>query len=97
MKRLTSLIVMFAFSLSINVSANELIFQCSTQNNKLISIYQDGDGLTYKFGKKNSKPEMVLTKKKEQLNITQEIPVGTGLNSSVEFRNGNYSYTIKES
>jgi shikimate kinase len=97
MKLLISLIVIFASSLSINAGANELIFKCSTQNKKSISIYQDGDSLTYKFGKENSKPDMDLTKNKDQLNITQEIPVGTGLNSSVEFKNGIYSYTINES
>lgn len=97
MKLLISLIAILASSLSIDANANELIFKCSTQNNKSISIYQDGDSLTYKFGKKNSKPEMDLTKNKEQLSITQEIPVGTGLNSSVAFKNGNYSYTINES
>lgn len=88
---------MLASSLSINANANEPMFKCSTQNNKTISIYQDGNNLTYKFGRKNSKPEMDLTKNKEQLSITQEIPVGTGLNSSVEFKNGIYSYTINES
>lgn len=31
------------------------------------------------------------------MNITQEIPVGTGLNSSIEFKNGIYSYTVTES
>lgn len=97
MKLLISLIAMLASSLSINANANELMFKCSTQNNKTISIYQDGNSLTYKFGRKNSKPEMDLTKNKEQLSITQEIPVGTGLNSSVEFKNGIYSYTINES
>ncbi|EHN8829013.1 hypothetical protein L8P91_06925 [Enterobacter bugandensis] len=97
MKLLISLIAMLASSLSINANANELMFKCSTQNNKTISIYQDGNNLTYKFGRKNSKPEMDLTKNKEQLSITQEIPVGTGLNSSVEFKNGIYSYTINES
>lgn len=97
MKLLISLIGLLASSLSINANANDLIFKCSTQNNKTISIYQDGNSLTYKFGRKNSKPEMDLTKNKEQLSITQEIPVGTGLNSSVEFKNGIYSYTINES
>lgn len=97
MKLLISLIAMLASSLSINANANKLMFKCSTQNNKTISIYQDGNNLTYKFGRKNSKPEMDLTKNKAQLSITQEIPVGTGLNSSVEFKNGIYSYTINES
>lgn len=97
MKLLISLIVILTSSLSINASANELVFKCSTKNNKLISIYQDGRNLTYEFGKKDSKPEIELTKNKDQLNITQEIPVGTGLNSSVEFKNGIYSYTINES
>lgn len=66
MKLLISLIAMLASSLSINANANELMFKCSTQNNKTISIYQDGNNLTYKFGRKNSKPEMDLTKNKEQ-------------------------------
>jgi hypothetical protein len=97
MKYLIALAMMVAFSLSTNVSAHELIFKCSTENNKSVSVYQDGRNLIYTFGKKNSKPEIELTRNKEQLSITQEIPVGTGLNSSIEFKNGIYSYTITES
>ncbi|MCK1970392.1 hypothetical protein ACP26F_15760 [Franconibacter pulveris 1160] len=94
MKLLISLIAILASSLSINARANELIFKCSTQNNKSISIYQDGYNLTYKFGKKFQTRNGF---NKKHLSITQEIPVGTGLNSSVEFKNGIYSYTINES
>ncbi|USR59824.1 hypothetical protein NFJ01_16350 [Lelliottia amnigena] len=97
MRCLITLAIMAVFSLSTNVSAHELIFKCSTENNKSISVYKDGENLTYTFAKKNTQPEMELTRKKEQLSITQEIPVGTGLNSSIEFKNGIYSYTITES
>lgn len=97
MRPLISMFVMIASLLSTNSSASDLIFKCSTENNKSISVYIDGKNITYKFGKKDSKPEIELKRKKEQLNITKEIPVGTGLNSSIEFKNGIYSYTITES
>lgn len=97
MRPLISILVTIAFLLSTNASASDLIFKCSTENNKSISVYVDGKNITYKFGRKDSKPEIELKRKKEQLNIKQEIPVGTGLNSSIEFKNGIYSYTITES
>lgn len=97
MKYLNTLAMMVVFLLSTNASAHELIFKCSTEKDKSILVYKDGQNLTYTFGKKSSKPEIKLTRNKEQLSIMQEIPVGTGLNSSIEFKNGIYSYTITES
>lgn len=97
MNKLMSFITVFWGMLTINVYAQDMVFKCSTPNNKEISLYQDGDILTYRFGKDSSKPDIEIKRSLQRLNITQETPVGTGLNSTVEFKNGIYSYTVNES
>jgi len=97
MNKLIYFPIIFSGMLTINVYAQEMIFECLTSNNKVISIYQDGDDITYKFGKTNSKPDIMIKRKLQKLNIKQETPVGSGLDSSIEFKNGTYSYTINES
>ncbi|MCQ4104440.1 hypothetical protein NOG67_06325 [Erwinia persicina] len=95
-KLITCLIFLFGMLVA-NVYAQDMVFKCSASNNRKISVYQDGDILTYKFGKDSSKPDIEIKRGLQKLNIIKEVPVGTGLNSSVEFKNGIYSYTINES
>jgi len=97
MNKLIYFLIFFSGRLTINVYAQEMVFECLTSKNKAVSLYQDGDDITYKFGKTNSKPDIIIKRKLQKLNIKQEIPVGSGLDSSIEFKNGTYSYTINES
>jgi hypothetical protein len=97
MNKLIYFPIIFSGMLTINVYAQEMVFECLTSNDKAVSLYQDGDDITYKFGKTNSKPDIIIKRKLQKLNIKQEIPVGSGLDSSIEFENGTYSYTINES
>lgn len=97
MNKLIYFPIIFSGMLTINVYAQEMVFEYLTSNDKAVSLYQDGDDITYKFGKANSKPDIMIKRKFQKLNIKQETPVGSGLDSSIEFKNGTYSYTINES
>lgn len=97
MNKILSFLIVLMGTLAINAFAKGAVFKCITSNNKIISLYQNGDVLTYKFGKNSSKPDIEIKRKLKELNITIEMPQGTGLDSSVEFKNGIYSYTINES
>ena len=97
MNKLIYFPIIFSGMLTINVYAQEMVFECLTSNNKAVSLFQDGDDITYKFGKTNSKPDIMIKRKLQKLNIKQETPEGSGLDSSIEFKNGSYSYTINES
>jgi len=77
-----------------NANANDLVFKCTTDNNKQVSLYRDGENIKYIFGKKNSKPELEIIRKKSDVQIDLEDPEGGGLSNSVEVKNGVYSYQL---
>lgn len=80
-----------------HAQGNELIFKCITDNGKQIEAHKKNNLVHYSFGRPNVKPELELTKKAEDLNITLETPAGSGLNSTIEIKNGIYSYHLTES
>ncbi|MEP9008064.1 hypothetical protein [Enterobacter bugandensis] len=82
------------FSMNANANANDLVFKCTTNNNKQVSLYRDGENIKYIFGKKNSKPELEIIRKKSDVKIDLEDPEGGGLSNSVEVKNGAYSYQL---
>lgn len=82
------------FSMNANANANDLVFKCTTDNNKQVSLYRDGENIKYIFGKKNSKPELEVIRKKSDVQIDLEDPDGGGLSNSVEVKNGAYSYQL---
>lgn len=88
------LISMSLIMLSINANANDLVFKCTTDNNKQVALYRDGKTIKYTFGKKNSKPELELIKNESDVQIDLEDPEGGGLSNSVEIQNGEYSYQL---
>ncbi|HEM7146957.1 TPA: hypothetical protein U2I65_003975 [Providencia stuartii] len=54
----------------------------------------------YQFGKPNQKPDIVITKKPEQLKgryLNPKGDTGTAQIYEMDFRNGNYTYTISSS
>ncbi|MBB3307564.1 MULTISPECIES: hypothetical protein [unclassified Enterobacter] len=73
--------------------ANILNFKYSIDNNKYIALYSDKKNITYTFEKKE-KPEIVVKKDRKEVNFDLENPDGGGLSSSIEIRNGNYSYQL---
>lgn len=77
-----------------NANANDLVFKCTTDNNKQVALYRNGDSIQYIFGKKNSKPELELIRKESDVQIDLEDPEGGGLSNSVEIKNGAYSYQL---
>lgn len=82
---------------AIDVYAKDLVFKCSTLYGEEILLYQQGDMIKYKFGKAGLKPDIEIIMDPNELDMTQEIPEGTGLNSAIEFKNGAYSYVVNES
>ncbi|MNQ30697.1 hypothetical protein D3C85_440460 [compost metagenome] len=81
-------------ALSISANASELVFKCMTDNNKQVALYRDGKTIKYSFGKKNSKPELEITRNESDVQIDLEDPEGGGLSNSVEIHNGAYSYQL---
>lgn len=84
----------FLVTFSINVNANGLVFKCTTDNNKEVTLSRDGGDIKYTFGRKNSKPELELIRKESDVQIDLEDPEGGGLSNSVEIKNGKYSYQL---
>lgn len=74
--------------------ATILNFKCSIDNNKYIALYSDKETITYTFGKTKEEPDIVVKKDRKEVNFDFENPDGGGLSSSIEIRNGNYSYQL---
>lgn len=84
-------------ALSFNSSANDLIFKCTTKNNKEIKLYKNGNTIQYSFGKIGAKPELELNKRKEELDVNLENLSGRYATNSIEIKNGIYSYRLTTS
>lgn len=97
MKLILFLIPLLFTAVSINASEQTVVFQCLTEGNKQINISSNNSVVTYTFGRQGVKPEIKLNRMLEQLDIELEIPVATGLNNSIKFNNGIYSYLLTES
>ncbi|MFW0697063.1 hypothetical protein [Pantoea sp. R13S299] len=81
-------------ALTFNVSANEPIFKCKLNKNKQLILYKNTNSITYSFGKIGFKPELELSRKKEQIDIDLENLSGRYATNSIEFTNGKFSYKI---
>lgn len=84
-------------SLSVNANNNNLIFTCSIANNKQILLYKDDNKIIYSFGKTKQKPEIILTREKNELNIKLGDFSGRYASNSIEIKNGSYVYKLATS
>ncbi|MEX9948435.1 hypothetical protein AB7X11_07950 [Providencia alcalifaciens] len=76
------------------------VFQCVNKNQKQVNISLVNEQYIYQFGKLNQRPDIVITRKSEQLEGRYLNPKGdTGAAQiyEMDFRNGNYTYTISSS
>lgn len=76
------------------------VFQCVNKSQKKVNISLVNGEYVYQFGKLNQEPDITLTKKPEQLEgryLTPKGDTGTALIYEMDFRNGNYIYTISSS
>jgi hypothetical protein len=90
----TAFIPFVLTALTFNAHANDLIFKCKFKNDRQVSLYKDADNITYSFGKIESKPDLKLKTKKDQLNINLENLSGRYATNSIEIKNGTYSYKL---
>lgn len=76
------------------------VFQCVNKNQKQVNISLVNEQYIYQFGKLNQKPDIVITRKPEQLEgryLNPKGDTGTAQIYEMDFRNGNYTYTISSS
>lgn len=76
------------------------VFQCANKNQKQVNISLVNEQYIYQFGKLNQKPDIVITRKPEQLEgryLNPKGDTGTAQIYEMDFRNGNYTYTISSS
>ena len=74
------------------------VFQCVNKSQKKVNISLVNGEYVYQFGKQG--PDITLTKKPEQLEgryLTPKGDTGTAQIYEMDFRNGNYIYTISSS
>lgn len=76
------------------------VFQCVNKNQKKVNISLANGQYIYQFGKLNQKPDITMVRKPEQLAARYLTPKGDRFNGKiyeVDFRNGDYTYTISSS
>lgn len=73
--------------------ANEVLFFCRTENNKLIELYDFGETIQYSFGPEDA-PEIVLNVPRDQAATYQWAGVGRSIYYSVEIPNQNTVYNV---
>lgn len=76
------------------------VFQCVNKNQKQVNISLVNEQYIYQFGKLNQEPDIVITRKPEQLEgryLNPKGDTGTAQIYEMDFRNGNYTYTISSS
>ncbi|MDF7681759.1 hypothetical protein PT300_14675 [Enterobacteriaceae bacterium ESL0689] len=80
-----------------HASANDLIFRCDVKNHKQINLYKNSDDIIYSFGKAGKKPELKLSRKKQQIITNFEALSGRYATNSIIIKNGNYGYRLTTS
>lgn len=80
-----------------HASANDLIFKCDVKNHKQINLYKKSDDVIYSFGKAGEKPELELSRKKQQIVTNFEASSGRYATNSIIIINGNYGYRLTTS
>jgi len=78
-------------------SANDLIFKCDVKNHKQIILHTKSGDVIYSFGRTGGKPELELSRKKQQIETNFENLSGRYATNSIIIRNGNYSYRLTTS
>lgn len=76
------------------------VFQCVNKNQKQVNVSLVNEQYIYRFGKLNQEADILITRKPEQLEGRYFNPKGdTGVAQiyEMDFRNGNYTYTISSS
>lgn len=80
-----------------SVFANNIIFECKTDNGKNISVSQIGDEYEYTFGTSEKKPELSFRNKSNDVeHITPDDGdySGSFLYTSLKMKNGIYTYEV---
>ncbi|GEM_PF-978449 len=95
--RLAFFIPLASIVLIFNAHANDLIFKCKFKNSKQVSLYKKSSSIIYSFGKPNSKPELQLQKKRDEIDTNLENLSGRYATNSIKIKNGNYSYKLTTS
>ncbi|KAB8312646.1 hypothetical protein EH228_06325 [Erwinia endophytica] len=96
-KKLKFFIPLALIALTFNAHANDLIFKCTFKNSKQVSLYKKSNNIIYSFGKTNSKPDLQLHKKIEEIETDLENLSGRYATNSIKIKNGIYSYKLTTS
>ncbi|MEE6029837.1 sel1 repeat family protein [Avibacterium paragallinarum] len=80
----------FSFAAPINDNTE---FYCQTNKGKQISVEFNGVAFEYRFGKNLNKPEIFLSRKPSEVNITRELYAYSG-EDRISFSNGAYQYIV---
>lgn len=88
------LILLTALSLTMATPAfAKTLFECTTTNGKQILLTENGDTLTYRFGKKG-KPELNFSVSKDEAIYTPWNGIGRYMNYSLDLPNGDVVYSV---
>lgn len=75
----------------------EIIFECKTTNNKIVSVQKNKNTVFYKFGKSLKSPELSFSIPKHLASTFQWNGVGSSIYYDVDVPNGNTIYTVYSS
>lgn len=84
-------------ALTFNVYASDVIFKCTFENNKQVSLYKKTGNIIYSFGKIGEKPDLELNRKREQIETSLGNLSGRYATNSIVVKNGIYGYKLTTS
>lgn len=96
--KIKQLILVSCLAIPSMANAADTIFSCVTKNNKMVSVLKSGNNYIYSFGKVGSNDKELTFKNPISQVVGRQGSshiVGTQyINTSLEMRNGKYSYII---
>lgn len=75
-------------------TGGELLFSCTTTNNKTLEVSKINDNYKYSFGGNNSSPDISILAKKQDVDIYKWDGIGRYENYSIKIPNGKFSYEV---
>ncbi|MFG0750493.1 hypothetical protein [Acinetobacter ursingii] len=72
----------------------QTVFQCTTQNHKVIKAVDAGKNIQYSFGKSTATPELALSIPRNRVTTSQWTGIGRDEGYSIQIPNGNTTYEV---
>lgn len=78
-------------------NSSKTVFQCTTNNNKVVQVCDAGKTIKYAFGKTNASPELTLSVPRNKVTTYQWDGIGRYINYTVNIPNGKTIYQVSHS